>query len=97
MCARGQRIVSHTARPPAYEFCDVSAQGLLDVKSVRKLFQTVALVGPAVCMLFLAQGPETSKEASALFTAAVALGSCSSAGFGSSVQDLRARVRATEG
>eukprot|EP00903_Cladosiphon_okamuranus_P014884 g13783.t1 len=66
-------------------------KGLLDLKSVRKLFQTVALVGPAACMLFLAQGPETSNEASALFTAAVALGSCSSAGFGSSVQDLRAR------
>ncbi|CBN74929.1 Similar to transporters, possibly for inorganic phosphate [Ectocarpus siliculosus] len=66
-------------------------KGMLEVKWVRKLFQTVALVGPAACMLLLAQGPETSAEASKLFTAAVALGSCSCAGFGSSVQDLRSR------
>ena len=62
---------------------------------MRKAFQTVALVGPAACMLALAQGPETSTQAILLFTAAVALGSCSSAGFGSSVQDLRSRVRGT--
>ncbi|CAN0116474.1 unnamed protein product [Laminaria digitata] len=66
-------------------------KGTLSVRSVRKVFQTVALVGPAVCMLALARGPETSAEASMLFTLTVALGSCSSAGFGSSVQDLRSK------
>lgn len=71
-------------------------QGVLDVKTVRKMFQTVASVGPAMCMLGLAQGPETSSEASVLFTAAVALGACSSAGFSSSIQDLRSQVRRKE-
>lgn len=64
---------------------------------MRKLFQTIALVGPAVCMLALAQGPETSEAASLLFTVAVALGSCSCAGFGSSVQDLKSRVSGSMG
>lgn len=73
--------------------CWLNPQGILELREVRKLFQSLALIGPAGCMLALAQGPETSSVASTLFTGAVALGACSSAGFGSSVQDLKSRVR----
>ncbi|CAN0476163.1 unnamed protein product, partial [Discosporangium mesarthrocarpum] len=58
---------------------------------VRKLFQTVALVGPGLCMLALAGGAESPGSAVATFTTAVAMGSCSSAGFASSVQDLQSK------
>ncbi|CAM9445363.1 unnamed protein product, partial [Choristocarpus tenellus] len=64
---------------------------VLPLTTVRKIFQTVALVGPALCMLVLAGRPETSSVASNIFTLAVALGSCSSAGFASSVQDLQSK------
>eukprot|EP00611_Tribonema_gayanum_P021218 TRINITY_DN4032_c0_g1_i2.p1 TRINITY_DN4032_c0_g1~~TRINITY_DN4032_c0_g1_i2.p1 ORF type:complete len:447 (+),score=82.74 TRINITY_DN4032_c0_g1_i2:461-1801(+) len=73
--------------------------------SVRRLFQTVALVGPAVCMYLLSglerastggqfgtqAALQASESAQHLFVAAVAFGSCSSVGFASSVQDLKSK------
>lgn len=94
LCAK---TTTYLKRPPpallTHSPVAVCVQGILGVRAVRTLFQTLALVGPAACMLALAQGPETSTEASIFFTITVALGSCSSAGFGSSVQDLRSKVR----
>lgn len=62
--------------------------------TVRRSFQTVALIGPGICMYLLSQGTGSnlsSHEAESLFITAVAFGSCSCVGFASSVQDLKSK------
>jgi ACS family sodium-dependent inorganic phosphate cotransporter len=60
----------------------------MDRTSVRKLFQSLALLIPAACMYSLAHGGHTPYEAQAIFTTSIAAGSLSSAGFGTATQDL---------
>jgi nitrate/nitrite transporter NarK len=74
---------------------DKMLEGGMEATLVRKIMQGIGSFGPMACMVALStlstaegQGPEA---ASALFVAAVGLGAASSAGFGTSLQDISGR------
>mmetsp|Transcript_25077 Transcript_25077/g.32552 ORF Transcript_25077/g.32552 Transcript_25077/m.32552 type:complete len:586 (-) Transcript_25077:241-1998(-) len=71
------------------------SQEILSTTNCRKLFQTLACVGPAVCMHLLAQVPDSSQDAILLFTAAGGFGAFGSSGHAAGTQDLAKKYTGT--
>mmetsp|Transcript_12178 Transcript_12178/g.15961 ORF Transcript_12178/g.15961 Transcript_12178/m.15961 type:complete len:562 (-) Transcript_12178:396-2081(-) len=73
----------------------IISNGILSTTNCRKLFQTIACVGPAICMHLLAQVPEHPENAITLFTIAGGLGALSSAGHAAGAQDVAKKYTGT--
>lgn len=75
---------------------ELANSGRLSMTRTRKLMQTIGVVGPALCLLYLALGHQDTGElrlgeAAALMTGTIAIGGFQSAGFASNHQDISSR------
>jgi len=72
--------------------CGVAADKLtadgMDLGNVRKGFQAVASLGPALALLRIAAGPSSADEASFWFCVAMGSAGCSLAGFNATATDM---------
>ena len=86
----GGAIVANLAGNAADE---LTTREILSLTDARRLFQTLALVGPAMCLILLALGGSSIAEerAEVLFVVALSLQSCSAAGFGCATQDISSK------
>jgi len=92
-------LAGMVAAPAAGFSADALIASGMDTTAVRKIMQGVASFGPMACMLALASLSSADhgspQAASALFVLAVALAGASTAGFGTSLQDLSSRFSGT--
>jgi len=61
------------------------------LRDVRRGFQLLGSLGPAVCLLLLSAGPATQQEAALLFTGALGMSGCSYVGYNAAPQDMARR------
>lgn len=94
MCARDLSLSGAIVSSVAGNAADaLKNREILTLTDTRRIFQTIALVGPAICCTLLALGGSSIAEerAEVLFVVALSLQSCSAAGFGCATQDISSK------